>query len=130
MPVCGGECATVGGWVELTYQVMHIARRAHPRFAEGSRPVLLAVCRRRSRRGRLIWPPPTRSPVGSHAYYSSLAVTGLPLSSFRTETAKFIDDRWSGRGDETSYWPAAGVGEGAGVRDGVGDINPFAACSP
>ncbi len=23
-----------------------------------------------------------------------------------------------------SYWPAAGVGEG------VGDINPFAACSP
>ena len=24
----------------------------------------------------------------------------------------------------TSYWPAAGVGEG------VGDINPFAACSP
>jgi len=72
----------------------------------------------------------TRSPVGSHAYYSSLAVTGLPLSSFRTKTAKFIDDRWSGRGDETSYWPAAGVGERVGVGDVVGDINPFAACSP
>ena len=31
-----------------------------------------------------------------------------------------------GAAEETSYWPAVGVGEGVGV----GDINPFAACSP
>src|SRR6266852_8421025 len=57
------------------------------------------------------------------------APSGSPIFSLRaidrrSEGGGNANRGWSGRRDEASYWPAAGVGEG------VGDINPFATCSP
>jgi hypothetical protein len=47
------------------------------------------------------------------AYYSSLAATGLPLSSFRMEAAKFTDDRWSGGGAEAKLLASSRRGGGS-----------------
>jgi hypothetical protein len=48
-----------------------------------------------------------------NAYYSSLAATGLPLSSFRMEEAKFTDDRWSGGGAEAKLLASSRRGGGS-----------------
>ena len=64
-----------------------------------------------------------------HSAWWRQAPSGSPIFSLRaidrsSEGGGNPNRGWSGRRDEASYWPAAGVGEG------VGDINPFATCSP